>query len=70
MEACGAASSEQENVMSIYMHDVDDMDCWHWGGWQSDSQKSRFRRGGLGGSAASYGDLAVVPSVHKEAPGT
>ncbi|KAG0443440.1 hypothetical protein HPB47_014914 [Ixodes persulcatus] len=43
MEARGAASSEPDNVMSIFMHDNDDMDCWYWGGWQSDSQKSRFR---------------------------
>ncbi|KAM7315280.1 prefoldin subunit 2 [Ixodes scapularis] len=28
------------------------MGCWYWGGWQSDSQKSRLRGGGLGGLVA------------------
>lgn len=48
-EARGAASREHGNVMSIYVQDDDDMGCWYWGGWQSDSQKSRLRGGGLGG---------------------
>ncbi|KAG0431315.1 hypothetical protein HPB47_021912 [Ixodes persulcatus] len=50
MEARGATSTKHDSVMSMYMQDDDDMGCCNWGGWQSDSLKSRFREGGLGGT--------------------
>lgn len=69
MDARSAESSEHDNVMSIYMHNDDNMDCWYWGGWQSDLQKYRFRGGGLGGREVSLGIWHASRSMHEGASG-